>query len=119
MVCFDITVAYPLQQRESTNLLQKKRLEHLRKYFNADILGMGIHSGDMTVRFAACDFDAANLLRDIPEPVYCIQIKILRTDVVLYSNKKKTGLAVIPPRDSLILKKVYWNASQLERRCIS
>jgi len=87
MVCFDITLAYPLQQRTSINVLQSKRLEHLRNCFNADILGMGTHAGEMTVRFAVCDFDAANLLRDIPEPVYCVQIKILRTDSILYSNK--------------------------------
>lgn len=119
MVCFDITFAYPLQQKTSGNLLQAKRLEQLRKYFNADTLGSGTHLGEKTVRFAVCDFDAVALLRDIPEPIYCLEIKILRTDIVLYSNKKKTGIAIIPPRDSLVLKKVYWNASQLERRCIS
>jgi hypothetical protein len=117
MVCFDITLAYPLQEQKATqHFLQKRRLEHLRKYFNADILGTTTQAGEVIIRFAVCDFDAASLLRDIPEPMYCVQIKILREETLLYSNFKKTGTKVIPPRYSSVLKEVYWNASQLERR---
>lgn len=115
MVCFDITVAYPLQRRHATNILQHQRIEHLRKHFNADILGSKNVNDIMYVRFAVCDEDAIGLLHDIPHPIYCVQISILRSRELFYSFKKITGLSVVPPRDSLLLKRVFWGASQLER----
>lgn len=116
MVCFDITVAYPLQQRQKNNIVQEQKMEHIRKSFNADILGSFVKENIQYIRFAVCDEDAFGLLRDIPQPVYCVEISILRTKDLFYSFKKITGLKVIPPRDILLLKKVYWAASQLERR---
>ena len=116
MVCFDILIAYPLSNKTKRNSLQKERLEHLRKYHNADCLGSEIKAGIQYIRYAVCDFDAGSFLRDIPEPMYCIRIKILRTESILYSFYKVTHTKSLPPRDSLVLKQVYWNASQLERR---
>ena len=116
MVCFDISIVYPLQKREKINVVQIQRLEHLRKYYNADIIETKKEAGHVIVRYAVCDFDAVGLLRDISDPLYCVEIKILRTNICLYSFKKITGVSILPPRDSNLLKQVYWTASQLERR---
>jgi hypothetical protein len=118
MVCFDITLAYPTLQSYKATLTQEQRLEHLRKHYNADTLGTSRENGIVYVRFAVCDEDAVGLLRDIPHPVYCIQIKILRRNSLLYSFWKVTNIEVIPPRNHKVLKDVYWSASQLERRLV-
>lgn len=116
MVCFEILIAFPLSYERKRDMLQQNRLEHLRKYHNADIVGKENKDGIQYVRYAVCDSDAVGLLRDIPEPMYCVRIKILRTNSILYSFYKVTQTKSLPPRDSFLFKEVYWNASQLERR---
>jgi hypothetical protein len=118
MVCFDITLAYPSDTPYKARGTQEKHLEHLRRNHNADSLGSSKEDGFVYTRFAVCDEDAVGLLRDIPHPVYCVSIKILRTDIVLYSCWKVTQQYVIPPRKCTLLKDVYWSASQLERRLL-
>ena len=119
MVCFDITLAYTSSQNYRTRVTQERRLEHLRKHYNADSIGTPLEkNGILYRRFALCDEDAVGFLRDIPEPVYCIQIKILRTESLFYSFWKATNIAVTPPRKHKLLKDVYWSASQLERRFV-
>ena len=118
MVCFDITLAYPLGNSYKGLLVQEQRMEHLRRYHNADILGSKTEDGVVYMRFAICDEEAVALLRDMPTPVYCVQIKILRTEGLLYSFWRLTQTKCVPPRDSKLLKDVYWSASQLERRLI-
>jgi hypothetical protein len=118
MVCFDILLAYPSDIQYKSRITQEQRLEHLRRYHNADNLGSSEEDGRVYIRFAVCDEDAVGFLRDIPHPVYCISIKMLRTDIVLYSFWKLTQRNVIPPRNSTLLKDVYWSANQLERRLL-
>jgi hypothetical protein len=120
MVCFDITLAYPSDTTYKARVTQEKHLEHLRRNHNADTLGSSEKDGGGFVyrRFALCDEDAVGLLWDIPHPVYCVSIKILRTDILLYSCWKLTQQYVIPPRKSKLLKDIYWSASQLERRLL-
>ena len=115
MVCFDILLAYPYSEKYVQNTMNEKHLEHLRKQYNADPLGAWIDGGIQFFEFAVCDEDAVGLLRDVPPSIYCVSVKILRTDIFLYSYYLVTGMAVKPPRN-LLLKKVYWSASQLERR---
>lgn len=115
MVCFDILVAYPYAERYVQNTMNEKQLEHLRRHYNADFLGGWIDGGIQFFELALCDRDAIGFLRDVPSSVYCVSVKILRTDTFLYSFYKATGMEVKPPRNPL-LKEVYWAASQLERR---
>jgi hypothetical protein len=118
MVCFDITLAYPSDITYRIRVSQEKHLEHLRRNHSADSLGSFKKDGIVYTRFAVCDEDAVGLLRDIPHPVYCVSIQILRTKSVLYSFWKVTQQFVIPPRNNTLLKDVYWSASQLERRLL-
>jgi hypothetical protein len=118
MVCFDITLAVPLYQSYKRNVVQMQRIEHLRKANNADVLGCVKENDIEYIRFAACDEDAVGLLRDAPHPVYCVQVKLLRTENLLYSFYKATLKKVIPPRDNKVLKDIYWSASQLERNYV-
>lgn len=115
MVCFEIRIAYPQSKRNVINQMNERRLEHIRKLYNADAYDQGIEDNVCSVRLTACDMDAAGILRDIPPEMYCVWVKILRTDIFLYSFYKVTQKKVIPPRDPL-LKQVYWAASQLEPR---
>ncbi len=114
MVCFDIELAYPLSQRNESNLAYEQRLEHLRKHYRADGIETTYKKNLKVVRFAVCDEDAIGFLRDVPPPTFCLSIKILRTDVYLYKNYKATGQYVYPPH-LLLLKQVYWKASQLQK----
>jgi hypothetical protein len=116
MVCFDISIAYPLQRRYQTNILQEEKISHMIKYHNGDFLGGKQIDNEMHIRVAICDEDAVGFLRDIPAGAYCLQIKDLHKNTLLYSFWKVTNVEVLPPRYDLILKKVYWSASQLERR---
>jgi len=115
MVCFDITLAYPLQKSERNNIVQEKRIEYLRRHANADRLDWKEGNNVMYIRFSACDEDAIGFLRDIPQPIYCVEIRILRTAELFYTFTKLTGAQVVPPRYSLLDKRVFWAASQLER----
>ena len=116
MVCFDILLAYPIQNRNVMNVLQTRRLDLLRKQYNADIYELAEVNDTVYVRVIVCDESAVGFLRDVPPPIYCTQIRLLWNKKILYSFKKVTGESIVPPRDSLILKQVYWSASQLERR---
>ncbi len=64
---------------------------------------------------AVCDFEAIDLLRDIPDPMTCVSVKLHKQDVFLYKHYKMLKEECIPPRNPY-LKRVYWAASQLERR---
>ena len=116
MVCFQITIAYPLQRRYQTNILQEQKINHMIKYHNGDYLDEEQVDNEMHIRVAICDEDAVGFLRDIPGGTYCLQIKVLRNNTLLYSFWKVTHVEVAPPRYDPLLKKVYWSASQLERR---
>ena len=115
MVCFEVLLAYPYSPRDVINTMNEKKLEYLRKVHLADYIGTYIENNTVYLQLAICDDDAVSLLRDVPPSVYCVWIKFLRSEIFLYSNKKVTGTSVIPPRLHL-LKKIYWSASQLERR---
>lgn len=115
MVCFDILLAYPQNEKDIMNTMNEKRLEHIRRVHNADFCGGYVEDNICYVRLRACNLDAAGLLKDIPPLMYCVWVNILRTDIVLYSFFKVTQEKVIPPRN-LLLKEVYWAASQLEPR---
>lgn len=114
MVCFTITIAYPLSAREKNNMVYEQRLEHLRKHYRADSISQRYEGNEKHVTFALCDEDAIAFLRDLPQPTACVSVGIMRTDIVLYSNYKRTGVFVQPPHN-LLLKKVYWRAAQLQK----
>jgi len=114
MVCFDILLAFSYSERDVQNTMNEKQLGHLRKHYAADFLGGWIDGGIQFLRLAACDTDAVGLLQVLPSSIYCVYVKILRTDTLLYSYYRVTGIRVKPPQN-LLLKKVYWSASQLER----
>ena len=114
MVCFTITIAYPLNSRYSVNDAYEVRIEHLRKHYRADCLSQSYEGHEKHITFAMCDEDAVAFLRDVPQPTTCISVGILRTDILLYSNCKRTGIFVQPPHNHL-LKKVYWRAAQLQK----
>lgn len=114
MTCFDITIAYPIHERTNVNKSYDKHIDHLRKHYNANLLGTFVQNGEKHLRIALCDLDAANFLRDVPQPTYCIRIHLLRTGKILYTNRKSLWEWTPPPQDP-ILKKVYWSASQLEK----
>lgn len=115
MVCFNILIAYSYSQRHVQNTMNEKRIEHLRRHYNADFIGGWIDGGIQFFELAVCDEDAIAFLQDIPPAVYCISVKILRSDALVYSYAKVTHVRTIPPKHPLI-KQVYWAASQLERR---
>jgi hypothetical protein len=115
MVCFNILLAYPIRTKNVMNLLQTRRLHLLQRKYNADIFEVGQDNNTAFVRITACDEEAVGILRDIPSPIYCVEIRMLWSKELLYGFKKITGVNAVPPRDSLLLKQVYWGASQLER----
>lgn len=114
MVCFEIMLAYPVSERKRNNVVFDTRMEHLRKHYRADSLGETYDKNMKYTIYAVCDEDAVAFLRDVPNPTFCVSIKILRTDAVLYSNYKFTGKYIQPPHH-LLLKKVYWRAAQLQK----
>ncbi len=114
MVCFDIVLAYPVSPRAVSNETYSQRIEHLRKHYRADNLGETYDGNLKIVRFAVCDEDAIAFLRDVPNPTFCLCIKVLRTHAVLYSNYKATGHYTKAPKHPL-LKQDYWTASKLEK----
>jgi hypothetical protein len=114
MVCFDIVLAYPLSPRHASNEVFAQRIEHLRKHYGADSLGEAYQGNLKLTRFAVCDEDAIAFLRDVPHPTFCVSIFLLRTTTPLYTNYKATGHYIKPPQH-LLLKKVYWTASKLEK----
>ena len=115
MSCFDILLAYPISERHLINDLNDKRIAAICRSYSGDIISKTIDTRLCYVRMKACDLDAAGILQDIPPRMYCIWVKFLRTNTLLYSYAKVTKQRVIPPRDRS-LKKIYWAASQLERR---
>jgi hypothetical protein len=115
MTCFDILLAFPVSHLERQNIGNRQRLDHLRKHSCADEIHAYNKNGFTFLRYAVCDKDAIGLLRDLPFPVFCVWIKLLRTDTFFYSYFKATGTYVIPPRSPKLLKDVYWAASKLEK----
>jgi hypothetical protein len=115
MVCFTIHFAQPVLRSEKQRVSQEKRFQHLCKHYNASPLQGYEEDGIEYLSVAVCDFEAVDLLRDIPEPITCLSVKLHRHNVYLYKNYKLVKEECIPPRD-LLLKKVYWMASKLERR---
>lgn len=114
MVCFDILLAVPIQTKRQT-LGNCLRLDHIRKHYSADSLGFQTIGRYMFFRLAVCDTDAVGVLRDLPCPFFCVWVKFLRSDTLLYSYTKATGSRIVPPRDSKLLKDMYWSAAKLER----
>jgi hypothetical protein len=110
MVCFEIVVSIPFNGKKTVNVLNEKCMEHLRKCYNADI----IKEKDGLYKILACNEDAVGFLQDLPRPIVCIRVSLLHQKILLYSNYSLTKERCIPPRD-LLLKQVYWAASQLER----
>lgn len=114
MVCFDIEIAYPVSERYQTNQTFERRIEHLRHHYRGDPLSQRFEGGFKHLRFAFCDEDTFAFLRDVPQPTFCVSIKLLRSDLYLYHNFKYTKQYVKPPRH-LLLKKIFWTASSLEK----
>jgi len=114
MVCFDVEIAYPLTERRRNNLVFEQRVEHLRKLYRGDRLSKTMKNGFQHERFSFCDGDTFAFLRDVPEPTFCVSIKLLRSDLYLYHNFKYTKQCVKPPKH-LLLKKIFWTASSLEK----
>lgn len=117
MVCFHIVLAYPEEKRNVINVLNEKRIKHLCRSYNADLFDQYTSKGVRYIYLAACDADAVCILRDVPPSIYCVFITILRSNTLVYTHSKLTKERTTPPRD-LLLKRVYWTASQLEKRCI-
>lgn len=86
------------------------------KYHNGDFITSKNVNNEVYVTFTICNEDAVGFLRDIPSTSYVLEIKDKYKGSLFYSFWKATGTAVRPPRYDLLLKKVYWSASQLERR---
>lgn len=114
MVCFDIEIACPVSERNQTNQTYERRIEHLRRHYRGDPLSHRFEGSLKILRFALCDEDAIAFLRDVPQPTFCVSIKILRTNVYLYTNRKYTKQSCVPPKH-LLLKKMFWTASSLEK----
>ncbi len=115
MVCFRITFAQPAMKSERQKITQEMRIQHLCKHYNAESIGRFTLDGLDYLEVAVCDFEAIDLLRDIPDPITCVSVKLHRQDIFLYKNSKLLKDECIPPRNPY-LKRVYWTASQLERR---
>jgi hypothetical protein len=118
MVCFDITFACKVHSRTSANDVNDVRFQHLCKHYDADLVSTITEDRIQLSRVIACDEDAVSILHDVPSPMYCVSIKVYRSDSILYQNAKVTHQKSIPPRDTL-LKRVYWTASSLERRMLT
>lgn len=114
MVCFEVEIAYPLIAREDSNLTFLERIYHLSKHYRADAISTSRNGSFLHLTFAICNEDASGFLRDLPFPTFCVKIRILRSDNLLYSNYKYTGIYVYPPK-LLLLKQVYWQASSLQK----
>jgi hypothetical protein len=114
MVCFELEIAYPLQSREDSNLTYLERIHHLSKHYRADPIQSSRNGSFLHLVFAVCNEDASGFLRDLPFPTFCVKIRILRSDTLLYSNYKYTGIYVYPPK-LYLLKQVYWQASSLQK----
>lgn len=114
MVCFEILFGLPLYTRESMNLAFQARFDHLRKHYNGDRLNSWINEKILYTRVRICDEDGVSLLRDVPRNTFCVSVKVLYTDHLLYSNGYRTGVQVVPPKD-LLFKRVYWTAMSLEK----
>ena len=114
MVCFDVEIAYPVSERHQNNVVFEQRIEHLRKLHRGDILSKKFEGNLQHQRFSFCNEDAFAFLRDVPQPTFCVSIKLLRSDLYLYKNYKYTKQCVKPPKH-LLLKKIFWTASSLEK----
>ena len=114
MVCFSIQLAYPYPSSDKANIVQEMRLEHLCKHYNVDIYEKNTIDNIVYITVAACNNDAIAFLRDVPQPISCVYVKFHKSEVYLYKNYTMLRETCIPPRN-LFLKKVYWNASQLQR----
>ncbi len=110
MVCFELILSIPISEKSTVNVLNEKYLEHLRKSYNADIQ----KNKENIYTILVCNEDAVGFLQDLPNPVVCIRVNLLHEKILLYSNYSLTKQKSIPPRE-LLLKRVYWAASQLER----
>jgi hypothetical protein len=114
MVCLELEIAFPIPPRYASEQTYLQRIDHLRKHYNADFIAKHYKGDFVHALFAVCDEEAAGFLRDLPAPTFCVKISYLRNDTVLYTNYKYTGLYTPAPK-ILILKKIYWLASSLEK----
>ena len=117
MTCFEIVLAYPLQERQVVNLMNERRINHICKHYSAEFRVATCEEGIRYIKVRACDMDAVGLLRDMPSGVYCVYVEVLYSHTPLYSNYKVTNNWLKPPRE-LMWKKVYWAASKLERELV-
>jgi len=115
MPCFDIVFQYPYQARAISNVVLCHRMEHFARHACADLQEISRQGDTLQFRIAACDEDVITILRDVPEPMTCIEIRTTHTKELVYSNAKRTKVWVRPPRD-VSLKRIYWHASKLEQR---
>ena len=115
MVCFTILFAQPEIQQERKKISQESRIEHLCKHYNASSTGKFSIDGIEYLEIAVCDYEAIDLLRDIPDPMTCVSVKFHKKDIFLYKHYKVLKDECIPPRNPY-LKRVYWAASQLQSR---
>ena len=115
MTCFEILFAFPISEFDRKNLGNRLRLEHLRKHYSADQIHIYDKNGFSFFQYSVCDEDAVGFLRDVPFPVFCVWIKLLRSDTLFYSCFKATQKYVIPPRFPKVFKDVYWAATKLEK----
>lgn len=114
MTCFEIILAVPVFERQTMNVLNDKKIAQLRKSYNADICKQKTAENQTVFQILVCNEDAVGFLQDLPSPVVCLRVSLVHEKTLLYSNYKKTHTKTIPPRE-LLLKQVYWSASQLER----
>ena len=114
MVCFELLIAYPLRSWEYSNTVFEQRIRHLRRHYNADEKNCFVVGGTRYLLLTVCNEDAIDFLRDVPEPVYCLWIRIRNQPNYMYANYKATGKWIVPPKE-LLLKRVYWTASSLEK----
>ena len=114
MVCFEILLSYPIHRRKLVNEISDVRMNHLFKHAGASCLEKVETERYRLYRVSVCDMDAHTLLRYSPEGMGCLWIRFLYSQALLYANAKTTDLWIRPPRD-LLLKRVYWAASKLEK----
>ncbi len=115
MPCYTIVLQYPYQSRAISNVVLCHRIQHLASHSCADLQEISKEGATLQFRITACDEDVITILRDVPVPMTCIEVRNPHTKDLLYSNRKLTKIWVRPPRE-LLLKRIYWQASKLEQR---
>ncbi len=115
MPCYTLVLQHPYQSRAISNVMLCHRLEHLASHACADLQEISKQETTLQFRITACDEDVITILRDVPAPMTCIEVRNTHTKELLYSNRKVTKVWTRPPRE-LLLKRIYWQASKLEQR---